>query len=71
VTARPPLQSAAVDRRMILWTLVAFFGASIAFNAVIDATADEPLWVTVLLEVAVLAAIVGFIVVLLRVTGRR
>ena len=52
--------------RTLLWTLVAFFGASIAFRAVQEWTEDEPVGVTIAIEVVVLAAIIGFIVVLVR-----
>ena len=52
-----------------MWTLVAFFGASIAFRAVQDATADEPVAVTIAIEVVVLAAIVALIVWLVRRQG--
>lgn len=58
-----------MDRRILLWSLVAFFGASLAFNAVQDLTADEPLAVTLAAEVAVLAAIVALIVVVMRRRG--
>ena len=58
-----------MNRSTVAWTLVAFFGASLAFNAVQDLTRDEPIWVTLLIEVGVLAAIVAFIVVLVRARG--
>lgn len=54
-----------------MWTLVAFFGASIAFTAVRNATKGDSRWLTVGVEVAVLAAIVGLIVVLVRRADRR
>jgi hypothetical protein len=60
---------AAVDRRMILWTLVVFFGASLAFNAIQDLTRDEPLGVTLGLEAIALVAIVGALVVITRRRG--
>ena len=55
-----------MHRQTLMWTLVAFFGASLAFNAVKDVTADEPVWVTLAVEVVVLAAIVGLIVAIVR-----
>jgi hypothetical protein len=58
-----------VTGRTLLWTLVAFFGASIAFRAVQNATEDSPLGVTIALELVVLAAIIGLIVVLVRRQG--
>lgn len=58
-----------MSRQTLLWTLVVFFGASLAFNAVQDLTADEPIGVTIAVEVAVLAAIVGLIVLVVRLRG--
>lgn len=58
----------AVDRRMILWTLVVFFGASLVFNAIQDATRDQPIGVTLGLEAAALVAIV---IALVLITRRR
>ena len=55
--------------RTLLWALVAFFGASIAFRAVQNATEDEPVAVTIAIEVVVLATIIGLIVVLVRRQG--
>ncbi len=57
-----------MPRQTLLWTIVAFFGASLAFNAVQDVTKDEPLWVTLVAEVVVLAAIIGLIVLIVRRT---
>lgn len=58
-----------MQRSTVAWTLVAFFGASLAFNAVKDLTEQEPVWVTLLVELGVLAAIVGLIVVVVRARG--
>ena len=55
-----------MDRNAVIWTLAAFFGASVAFRAIQDATEDEGILVTIGLEVAALGAIVGLIVVLVR-----
>jgi hypothetical protein len=54
---------------MLLWTLVAFFGASIAFRAIRVATEDEPAWVSLAAGVAAFAVIVGVIVVIVRRQG--
>jgi len=55
---------------MLFWTLGLFFGASIAFRAIQRATEGEPLWVTLLAEVALLVAlIVGIVVVVRRRDG--
>jgi hypothetical protein len=59
-----------VDRETLLWALVAFFGATVAFQLVQRFTEDESVLVTIALEVVVLALIVGGIVVLVR-RGRR
>ena len=59
-----------MTRTTLLWTLVAFFGASIAFRAVIRATEDSPVAVTIALELVLLAALVGLIVVLVRRSDR-
>ena len=59
----------AVDRRMILWTLVVFFGASLVFNAIQDATRDQPVGVTLGLEAAALVAIVIALVLITRRRG--
>ena len=55
-----------MDRRTLLWALVAFFGASIAFNAINDLTEDEPLGARLGLQLLALALIVGAIVLLVR-----
>ena len=59
----------AVDRRMILWTLVVFFGASLVFNAIQDATRDQPTSVTIGLEAVALVAIVIALVLITRRRG--
>ena len=55
-----------MDRQTILWTLVLFFGASLVFGAIQNATEDESTWVTLGLEILALGAIVGVIVLLYR-----
>jgi hypothetical protein len=55
-----------VDRDTVLWTLVVFFGASIAFAAVREATRDEGAGITLLAQVALGAAIIGAIVLVVR-----
>ena len=60
-----------MPRSTILWTLVAFFGAAIAFNAVQDLTEDESTLVTLGLEVLVLGLIIGLIIFLVRRSERR
>ena len=45
-----------MDRNTLLWTLVVFFGASIVFRAIREATDDQPVAVSLLAAVAALAA---------------
>lgn len=55
-----------MDRNIMLWALVLFFGASIAFSAIRRATDDQSILVTLGVEALALAAIVGGIVVVVR-----
>jgi LPXTG-motif cell wall-anchored protein len=55
-----------VDRDTVLWTLVVFFGASILFAAVRDATSDEGTGIALLAQLGAGALLVGAIVVFLR-----
>jgi hypothetical protein len=55
-----------VDRDTVLWTLVVFFGASILFAAVRNATSDEGAGVTLLAQVGVGLVIVAAIVAIVR-----
>jgi hypothetical protein len=54
-----------VDRNSLLWTLVVFFGASIMFAAIRNATEDESAGVQLLAQLGagliVVAGIVAFI----------
>lgn len=52
-----------MNRTMLFWTLALFFGASIAFRGIQNATADSPLAVTLGLETVLLIALVLTIVV--------
>jgi divalent metal cation (Fe/Co/Zn/Cd) transporter len=60
-----------VDRNTLLWTLVVFFGASIVFRAIRDATKDEPLAVSLLAAAAALGVMVAAITVFVRRRGGR
>ena len=51
---------------MFFWVMALFFGTSIAFRAIQNATEDQPIGVTLLAEVALLVAVVGAIVVVVR-----
>ena len=55
-----------MERNAVLWTLVAFFGGTVVFQAIQRATEDEHVAVTIAAEVVALAAIVAFIVLLVR-----
>ena len=55
-----------MDRSTILWTLVAFFGASVGFRGVQEATSGSPVLVTIELEVVLFAVIVIAIVAIVR-----
>ena len=50
----------------IAWTLVLFFGCSIAFAAIRKLTEDSGRGVTLLAQVAAMAVIIGVIVVYVR-----
>jgi hypothetical protein len=55
-----------VDRNTLLWTLVVFFGASIMFAAIRNATRDEAAGVQLLTQLGAGLLVVGAIVVYLR-----
>jgi hypothetical protein len=55
-----------VDRTQVLWTLVVFFGALVAFGLVRDATEGESIALRLGAQVAALAVIVAAIVVVVR-----
>jgi len=55
-----------VDRDTVLWTLVLFFGASVMFAAIRDATKDEGTGLSLGLQLAEGVVLVGAIVVYLR-----
>ncbi len=59
-----------MDRATLLWTLVVFFGASIAFRAIRNATEDEPVGVTLLLALVALAVMIGLITLVARRRNR-
>ncbi len=57
-----------MDRQTILWSLVAFFGASIVFRAIQDGT-DLGTAATIGLELVALALIIGVVVLIVRRRG--
>ena len=56
----------SMDRETVLWTIVLFFGASVMFAAIRDATRDEGAGVALLAQLAAGLVLVGAIVVFLR-----
>jgi hypothetical protein len=55
-----------VDRNTLLWTLVVFFGASIMFAALREATRDEGSGVSLAVQLLAGAVVVGAIVLVVR-----
>ena len=55
-----------VERDTVLWTLVVFFGASIMFAAIRNATSDEGIGLSLGLQLAAGLVVVGAIVVFVR-----
>jgi hypothetical protein len=55
-----------MDRRTLLWTLTAFFGATVAFNLVNTLAEDEPTGTRLALQFATLVVVVVVIVLLVR-----
>jgi hypothetical protein len=55
-----------VDRNTALWTLVVFFGASIMFAALREATRDEGSGVSLAVQLLAGAVVVGAIVLVVR-----
>jgi uncharacterized membrane protein YhaH (DUF805 family) len=60
-----------MDRNTLLWTLVAFFGASLAFGLLRQATEDSPAGVTIAVQVGALAIVIAAIVVVVRLLRDR
>jgi MYXO-CTERM domain-containing protein len=55
-----------VEKNTLLWALVVFFGASIMFAAIRNATSDESAGVQLLAQLAAGALVVGAIVLIVR-----
>ena len=55
-----------VDRDSVLWTLVVFFGASVLFAAIRNATSDEGTGVSLGVQLAAGLVLVAAIVVVVR-----
>lgn len=54
----------------MLWTLTAFFGATVAFGLIRNATEGESVWLSLGLQLVALAAIVALVVAVVRRQGR-
>ena len=59
-----------VDRDTVLWTIVVFFGASILFAAIRNATEGEGVGVSLVLQLTAGVLLVAAIVVFMRRRGR-
>jgi hypothetical protein len=55
-----------VERDTVLWALVVFFGASILFGALRNATEDESAGVQLLVQLGAALVVVGAIVLIVR-----
>ena len=60
-----------MDRNTLLWTLVVFFGASIMFGAIGNATSDEAAGVRLAAQLGAALILVGAIVLFVRLRRRR
>jgi hypothetical protein len=58
-----------VDRNSLLWTLVVFFGASILFASIRNATNDESAGVQLAAQLAAGAVVIAAIVLVVRRRG--
>lgn len=59
-----------MDRNSILWTIVVFFGASVLFGAIANATDDESAGLRVGLQAVAGVALIGVLVLIVRRTRR-
>jgi hypothetical protein len=57
-----------VDRNTLLWTLVVFFGASVLFGAIANATEDESTGLRIGLEAVAGLALIGLLIAIVRQT---
>jgi hypothetical protein len=59
-----------VERSTVLWTLVVFFGASVVFGAIANATDDESAGLRVGLQAVAGIALIGLLFLIVRRTRR-
>ena len=60
-----------MDRNTILWTLVVFFGATVAFGAIRNATEDQSAGVTIGLQAVAMVLIIAVVVAVVRYQERK
>jgi membrane protein DedA with SNARE-associated domain len=60
-----------MERTTLLWVFVLFLGTSVVFRALRRLTEDQAAGVTIAVQVAALAAIVGVVVLVVRRQRRR
>ena len=60
-----------MDRNTVLWTLVVFFGATVAFGAIRNATEDQSAGVTIGLQAVAMLVIIGVVVAVVRHQERK
>lgn len=60
-----------MDRTTVLWTLTVFFGATVAFGLIRDATEDQSAGTTIGLQAVAMVAIIGLIVAVVRYQQRK
>jgi hypothetical protein len=59
-----------VDRNALLWTIVVFFGASVLFGAIANATEDEPTGLRIGLQAVAGVALICLLAVIVRRTRK-
>jgi hypothetical protein len=59
-----------VDRDTVLWTLVVFFGATVLFGVIANATEDESAGLRIGLQALAGVILIGVLIVLVRRTRR-
>ena len=59
-----------MDRNSLLWAIVVFFGASVLFGAIANATEDQSTGLRLAVEAAAGLALIGLLVVIVRRTRR-
>ena len=59
-----------MDRNTLLWTIVVFFGASVLFGAISNATEDESTALRIGLQAIAGVALIGLLVLIVRRTRK-